>query len=171
MPLPCTSASEAVARPPDEPEPSFGRADIRAQFVWYIIVGGLSFLADFAIFVGLLWLGAPVLAALAIGFVVGTVVNYGLSRLLAFTGGRYRPTGEVARLFTVAIVGLVLTAVLVFLLMALGLPAVAAKIVATPIAFVWNYFGRRIFVFHPQMPFATWRLSARAAERIRFSRR
>jgi putative flippase GtrA len=148
-----------------------GRADIRAQFVWYLVVGGLSFLADLAVFVGLLGLGAPVMAALAFGFVVGTLVNYGLSRALAFTGGRYRRTGEVARLFAVALAGLGLTAVLVALLMALGLTAVAAKIVATPIALVWNYVGRRRFVFHSQMPFATWRLSARAVARIRPGRR
>ena len=165
--MPCMSAPEAGTRPAQGPKRKLGRADIRAQFVWYVVVGGLSFLADLAIFVSLLWLGAPVMAALVTGFVVGTLVNYGLSRLLAFTGGRYRRTGEVTRLFVVALVGLLLTAVLVFLLMALGLPAVAAKIVATPIALVWNYFGRRLFVFHPQMPFAIWQLSARALERVR----
>ena len=165
--MPCMSASETGARPASGPERKLGRADIRAQFVWYIVVGGLSFLADLAVFVGLLWLGAPVMAALVVGFLVGTLVNYGLSRLLAFTGGRYLRAGEVLRLFTVAGVGLLLTAVLVILLMALGLPAVAAKIIATPIALIWNYFGRRLFVFHPQMPLVTWRLSARALARLR----
>jgi putative flippase GtrA len=167
----CTPAAEAATRPADGPERKLGRADVRAQFGWYLVVGGVSFLADLAVFVTFIWLGAPVMAALATGFVFGTLVNYGLSRVLAFTGGRHRPAGEVARLFTVAVVGLLLTAALVFLLMALGLPAIAARIVATPIALVWNYVGRRLFVFHPQMPIATWRLSARALDRVRTGRR
>jgi putative flippase GtrA len=144
-----------------------GRADVRAQFVWYLVVGGLSFLADLLAFAGLLWLGVPVLPALVVGFVIGTFANYALSRALAFAGGRFRPTGEVLRLFAVAVVGLALTAVLVHLFMGAGLPAVAAKIVATPIALIWNYAGRRFFVFHPHMPVATWRLSARALARVR----
>jgi putative flippase GtrA len=173
--MPCTRAPEAAARPAGgaarAPEGRLGRADIRAQFLWYVLVGGLSFLADLAVFAGLLWLGAPVMAALVLGFGLGTLVNYLLSRALAFTGGRYRPTGEVARLFAVAAFGLGLTALLVLLLMALGLSALTAKIVATPIALGWNYLGRRLFVFHPHMPLVTWRLSARAVARLREGRR
>ena len=150
-----------------QPADTLSRADMRVQFVWYVVVGGLSFLADLAVFVSLLWLGVPVLAALVLGFVIGTLANYALSRLLAFTSGRFRLTQEVLRLFTVAVIGLGLTAVLVLVLMALGLPAVAAKILATPIALIWNYLGRRAFVFHAQMPSATWQLSARALGRIR----
>ena len=156
-------AAEREARPADP----LGRTDLRVQFLWYVVVGGLSFLTDLAVFVSLLSVGTPVMAALVVGFVIGTLTNYLLSRALAFTAGRFRPVSEVLRLFIVAAIGLMLTVALVFALMALGLPVVAAKIIATPIALIWNYFGRRIFVFHPQMPTAIWQLSARALDRIR----
>ncbi len=147
------------------------RADMRAQFAWYIVVGGLSFLTDLTVFVGLLWLGMPVLGALVIGFLIGTLTNYVLSRVLAFTGGRFHLSGEILRLFTVALVGLALTALLVGLLMGAGMSAVAAKIVATPIALIWNYAARRLFVFHPQMPIAIWRMTDRTLARMKRSDR
>lgn len=146
-----------------------GRGDVRAQFIWYVVVGGLSFLTDLAVFVGFLRAGAPVLGALVIGFVIGTAANYVLSRALAFSGGRYRRAGEILRLFIVALIGLSVTAALVALLMAIGISAVAAKVVATPIALIWNYAGRRLFVFHPQMPHGIWRLSDRALARAKRS--
>lgn len=139
------------------------RSNAPAQFVWYILVGGLSFVADLAVFVGLLRLGAPVMGALAVGFVIGTLINYFLSLALAFTGGRHRPAGEILRLFAVALAGLGLTALLVWAFMtAGGLSALVSKVIATPMVLAWNYLGRRFFVFWPQMPLATWRLSARS---------
>ena len=63
------------------------------------------------------------------------------------------------RLFAVALVGLAITAVLVWLLMALGLAALSARLVATPLALVWNFGARRLLVFDRNMPEGTWRLS------------
>lgn len=159
--MPCMSRSDhdACARR------VLSRGDVRVGFIWYVVVGGLSFLTDLAVFVAFLWAGVPVLGALVVGFLIGTLANYVLSRALAFTGGRYRRAGEILRLFIVALIGLLLTAALVALLMAIGISAVAAKILATPIALVWNYAGRRLFVFHPHLPHGTWRLSDRALAR------
>lgn len=159
----------SALEPENDASPRLSRADVGAQFVWYIVVGGLSFLTDFVLFVGLLGAGTPVLGALVIGFLVGTLVNYGLSRALAFSGGRYHRAGEILRLFIVALIGLSLTTALVALLMAIGMSAVIAKIVATPIALIWNYAGRRLFVFRPQMPHGIWRLSDRALAHARRS--
>jgi putative flippase GtrA len=144
-----------------------GRSDVRAQFLWYVLVGGLSFLTDLAAFAALVAAGAPVMGALALGFAVGTLANYLLSRALAFTGGRFGRADEVLRLVVVALAGLALTAALVAGFMALGLAAITAKVAATPIALAWNYLGRRLFVFHAEMPGWTWRLSDRAAARTR----
>ena len=141
--------------------------DIRAQFVWYLVVGAASLSADLVVFAALLDTGSPVLLALVVGFVVGTLANDVLSRTLAFTGGRFRRRDEILRLFAVSLVGLALTAFLVAACVRLGLSAIAAKLVATPIAFFWNYFGRRTFVFHSDMPLGTWRLSRQAIERAR----
>jgi putative flippase GtrA len=174
----CANPSDlAMAGPrsiPGEPgdrPPAIGRSDMRAQFVWYLLVGGLSFLADLTAFAALIALGVPVMLALVIGFAVGTLTNYLLCRVLAFTGGRFRRMGEIARLVGVALAGLAFTAALVAAFMALGLPAVVARIVATPIALAWNYLGRRAFVFRAEMPQGTWRLSERAVARTRLRHR
>ena len=65
------------------------RSHVPTQFFWYVLVGGLSFAADLAVFAGLLGLGTGVAAALVAGFVIGTLTNYFLSLGLAFSGGRH----------------------------------------------------------------------------------
>jgi putative flippase GtrA len=143
------------------------RRDMRVQLLWYLLVGGLSFLADLGIFAALVIMGVPAMLALVVAFALGTLVNYQLSRLLAFTGGRFRPTGEIMRIVVISLGGLGLTALLLAAMMAFGMSAVVARVIATPFAFGWNYFGRRLFVFHAEMPDGVWRLSARAAEAAR----
>jgi putative flippase GtrA len=56
---------------------------------------------------------------------------------------------------------------LVWTFMVLGLAPLVAKVIATPIALVWNYFGRRLFVFHPEMPSGIWQMSTRALSATR----
>lgn len=141
-----------------------GRRNIPTQLFWYVLVGGLSLCADLVVFFALLPQGlAP---AVVLGFVVGTLVNYVLSQVLAFTGGRFSRPEEIIRLFAVALVGVGLTLGLVLLLTQLGLTPAAAKAVATVIVFGWNYLGRRLFVFAPEMPSSTWRLSNRSLENL-----
>jgi putative flippase GtrA len=145
-----------------EATPPGGELDRRnapTQFVWYVLVGGVSFLVDLSAFTILLSGSVPVLLALVGSFILGTLVNYILCRALAFTGGRYRRSGEIVRLSSVALVGLVLTATLVWGFIALGITPIAARVIATPVALAWNYVGRRLFVFHHEMPTATWRAS------------
>ena len=90
-----------------------GQDNIRAQFVWYLVVGAASLSADLLVFMALLAVGSPVLLALLVGFVMGTLANDVLSRILAFTGGRFRRWDEILRLFAVSLIGLALTALLV----------------------------------------------------------
>ena len=142
------------------------RSNIAAQFAWYLLVGGLAFLADLIVFVVLLKFGITVLVASGAGFFVGTVTNYWLSLALAFTGGRYRRSAEIGRTFAVALVGLGLTTFLIWAFIAYaGLSPVIAKLITVPIVFSWNFFGRRLFVFHSEMPVGTWRLSKEALAR------
>ena len=139
---------------------TISRRNVPAQLAWYLVVGGLSFLADIAVFLSILDLG--VATAVVVGFAVGTLVNYALSRWLAFSGGRYDVPQEIIRLFVVALVGVALTVASVLALTSLGLSPLAAKLVATVLVFGWNYVGRRLFVFRPEMPEGTWSLSNQA---------
>lgn len=137
------------------------RSNMPAQFGLYLIVGGLSFLFDFVVF--LVMLPAGTTLAVIVGFCAGTAMNYALSRLLAFSGGRFRRRTEVMRLLIVALIGGALTLLIVTVLMWLGMGSVAAKIVATPLAIGWNYLGRRWFVFHSEIPEMSWTVLQQAA--------
>jgi putative flippase GtrA len=140
-----------------------------AQFSWYLVVGGLAFFVDIGVFVALSRLGVTLIPASIAGFVLATIANYFLSYFLAFQRGRFGRTHELARLFLVAGVGLVLNTAIVWLLAELlDVPPVIAKVVAVPIVLVWNFLGRRLFVFHRdgqaggQALFERWRDRARA---------
>ena len=156
----------ATVPEPAPPPRDLARDDMRVQVLWYALVGAGALAADLVVFATLIALGVPVMAALVAGFAVGALTNYALSRWLAFGGGRYGQAQEVARLVLVALAGLALTAAMVAVLLRAGLPPLAAKLVATGVAFFWNYLGRRLFVFHAAMPDRTWRLSRRAVARV-----
>lgn len=145
-------------------KPRIGRRNVPAQLLLYLFVGALSLCADFVVFLALLPLGL-VLAVIA-GFVVGTVANYLLCTLLAFTRGRFGRTNELIRLFGVALVGVGLTLGIVLALAALGLSPVLSKAVATVVVFAWNYLGRRLFVFGAEMPERSWSLANRSLSKL-----
>lgn len=133
------------------------RTDIRAQFAWYLVVGGLSFGVDIGAFVALQALATPVLAASALSFTAATGANYVLSYLLAFERGRFSRSTEIRRLLVVALVGLALNTGLVWLFVSMTpMTPVAAKVLAVPLVLAWNFLGRRWFVFRPQMPVRTY---------------
>jgi putative flippase GtrA len=128
-------------------------ASLTMQFLLYLIVGGLSFCVDIGVFV-LLQLGpVPVIPASITSFIAAAGANYVLSTRLVFQAGRFRQLIEIGRFFGVVAVGLALNTAFVWCFVyLLGIRPTVAKIVAVPIVLVWNYVGRRLLVFHRQMP-------------------
>ncbi len=125
-------------------------ASLTLQMGRYAAVGLVAFCVDIGAFVVLTALSIPVLVASAASFVVATLVNYVLCYTFVFGRGRYGRAGEITRLFAVALTGLALNTLCVWMLISFtpALPVVA-KVAAVPVVFVWNYFGRRHFVFAP----------------------
>jgi putative flippase GtrA len=143
------------------------------QFFLYLIVGGLSFFVDIGIFVLLRMTDMPVIPASIVSFSAGTGANYILSTALAFQGGRFRRRTELARFFGVVLVGLAFNTALVWCFVyPLGLNPTLAKIIAVPIVLVWNYLGRRLLVFHGQLPtpMLQWLSSVREGRRTAAAR-
>jgi putative flippase GtrA len=129
---------------------------ILAQFGLYLVVGGLSFFVDIGAFVALRAIELPLYLASAASFALATMTNYFLSYLLAFKRGRFARGTELARLFVVAGIGLALNTGFVWLFLRLDLfSEVLAKIAAVPLVLAWNFLGRRIFVFRPELPDGT----------------
>lgn len=138
------------------------RSNIYVQFGLYLVVGGSSTVVDLGGFAFLQWLGVSVVLASPTSFVAGTVFNYFASYIVAFQRGRFSRSGEVARLFAVALVALLLNSLCVWLFLRFTtLSPQLAKTLAVPCVLLWNFLGRRWLVFHKEMPEATYRASKR----------
>ncbi|MEP7070252.1 MAG: GtrA family protein [Usitatibacter sp.] len=113
-------------------------------------MGGAAACVDIGLFMlfaqGFGW---PYLRVAAGGFVAATLVNYFLGvRFVFVSGARFRRRWELALVFLVSAVGLVLNQ----LILAAGVemayfPLLLAKLTATGVVFFWNYFARRLVVF------------------------
>ena len=119
-------------------------------FARYFVVGGVAACVD----VGLFMLFAKVLGLpylrVAVGtFILATLVNYLLSvRFVFLSGRRFTKRWEIALVYAVSAIGLVLNAAILWLGVELGhLGLLPAKLAATGTVFFWNYLARRLFVF------------------------
>jgi putative flippase GtrA len=121
-----------------------------AQFIRYLFVGGTAFVADFTTLALLKESGAlGVLGAAAVGFLVGTQVNYFLSTRWVFTSRRVKDRRlEFALFASVGLMGLVLNEANIWLLHhRLGLHYLLAKGVSAGVVLSWNFFVRRLTLF------------------------
>ena len=132
------------------------------EFLRYAVVGGISALVD----MGVLWgftefvfdgrnTGIPLAISVAAGFAVGLLFNYLLSMLFVFTTREQRQRGRgAAAFFTYAAVGLVglgLTEGLMHLGMLFvsreGLWYLVLNLFVKGVVLIWNYLGRKVFVY------------------------
>ena len=138
------------------------------EFLRYCVVGGTAFLFE----TGTHWLlwkfvlngetSLNTFIATAVGFIVGLIVNYVLSVIWVFTTDKQKEQGRNVKAFVIfAVVGLVGFG-LKELLMWLGavisnvsladfgnvkIPYYATHVISAGIVLIWNYIGRKIFVF------------------------
>jgi putative flippase GtrA len=144
---------------------------LASQLLFYVVVGGISACVDIGLFSVLLWSSWPVLVASIVSFVAATIVNYLLSISLAFARGRYQVSVEVLRFWLVALVGLAINALTVWVLVdVVAMAPIPAKVLAVPIVFVWNFVGRRLLVFHKDRPPPPLAFAERLRARSRNSR-
>ena len=139
------------------------------EFMKYVVVGGVAFLADggvlalfYYVFLNrvdvLFWnhFDLRTIFSTAAGFTAGLIINYILSTLLVFNKETQKNSMGRVQAFTiyavVGIVGLLLTE----LGMSLGRLILNSyytsfmlivKVVVAGIVLVWNYLGRKIFVY------------------------
>ena len=123
------------------------------QLLLYLIVGGLSSVLDVGGFWVLLRMGMAVMAATVLSFVAATLLNYVLSYTLAFTRGRYSRGSEIVRFWLVSMAGLTINTLAVWLLTQFfHVHPLLAKVAAVMLVLIWNFLGRRLFVFHKEVP-------------------
>lgn len=143
------------------------------EFLRYVLVGGIAFVVDFGVFWvfrDLIFGGkdstAIIIVSTTAGFVAGIIVNYLLSMKIVFTTDKQQQQGRnIGALITFAVVGLVglgLTNLLQWLgeskLLATGFGVkidelffnqgkLIVRCFVSGVVLVWNYVGRKIFVF------------------------
>lgn len=149
-----------------------GKKALIAEFLRYAVVGGIAFVVDFGVFAlfrELVFDGdgnVAITVSTAAGFIAGLAVNYILSMLMVFRTAKQQEQGKNVRAVLIfaliGVIGLGLTELLQWLGEAKllqsgfgkelndaiwGLGAYAVKIVVAGIVLIWNYVGRKIFVF------------------------
>ena len=127
---------------------------VLTQFVRYFFAGGAAALVEWTTF----WICNSVLsmfylAAVAVAFLIATMVNYVLSSRFVFGRSRRKQSVEVVLVYLVSAAGLGLNFLLMWILHGrLQINAMLAKIVSTGVVFLWNYTARRWFVFGSTPP-------------------
>ena len=127
------------------------------EFCRYVVVGGVAFLFDFGVLVGIQELllktySWGVYISAVLGFLTGLVVNYFLSLTFVFTAvkdiGKGRGIDGFLMFGFIGLVGLGLTEFSMWLgVGVLDLNYMFIKIVATFVSLLWNYLGRKWIVF------------------------
>ncbi len=134
------------------------------ELLRYLIVGAVAALVDggvYAIFANIIFSGAELLPwqttiSVAAGFITGLITNYLLSMLFVFTNSEQKKENKKKfKTFIIfALVGLI-GFVLSDILMILGLLFISKESILHAVLFVgvkgivmlWNYLGRKIFVY------------------------
>jgi putative flippase GtrA len=120
------------------------------QAVRYFFVALAGFLTDYiALFLLNVLLGMHYLAATAIAYAAGTVVNYVLGLAFVFERGRMRRALEIFLFILIAVIAFGLTEFIMWLLSdaIAGIHPLLSKIVAAFFSFLWNFFARRYILY------------------------
>ncbi|CAN5227483.1 hypothetical protein BH10PSE13_BH10PSE13_16740 [soil metagenome] len=117
----------------------------------YIVASGASLGLDMAVFLLLLHLGLPAMAASALAYSAGIVAHWLLSTRFVFDEGMDASGADRARkkgLFVgTALIGLCITTLIVGTADRFGLDPRLAKMVAVAISFQATYLARRVAIF------------------------
>lgn len=111
----------------------------------FILVGGGSFLLDYGLlYVFTEFAGIPYLYSSALSFSVSVIINYWLCVVYVFSGARHQTMTRAILFFASSLVGLGINqACMWFFVEQISLHYMVAKIAATAIVTIWNYFAKR----------------------------
>ena len=114
----------------------------------FCLVGGVSFLLDYSLLFALTeYAGIYYLYSSAISFSVTVVFNYWLCVVYVFKGAGKQSARQAVIFFVTGALGLLLNQFCMWLFVAIiGLHYMIAKIFATAIVTIWNYFTKRLAV-------------------------
>ena len=119
------------------------------QMFRYLFVGGISFIADYAVLFLLKEFGSlHYLLAAALAFGAGIAVNFILTKLLVFQVIMQNKFYERSIFTLICLAGLLYTEGIMFALTDLfGVHYLFSKIAATVIVFFWNFFAKKLILY------------------------
>lgn len=137
-----------------------------AQIGKFASVGVLNTLIDFGVLNALslafqVFSGPMVALFNAIGFIVANINSYAWNKYWTFQNASRKGAAEILQFFAVSVVGILLNTGIVygattFMSAPGGISASqwenAAKLIATVVSLVWNFFGYKFFVFKQKLP-------------------
>lgn len=127
--------------------PTSRRRLVPAQFLGFILAGGVATLVNYTLFSLLLRMGVHYLAASASGYLSGVLISFFINRRAIFRTS-HSPLGpQLLRYLGAYGLALVVQLALLELLVRLGAAAMIANAVALVVVVVVNYFVVRRFVF------------------------
>lgn len=128
-----------------------GKADrLYAQFLRYLVVGGIAFAVDFTVLILLTELaGIHYLASAGIAFCAGLLLNYVLCITWVFRSRTLQDTRTEFVVFSlVGVAGLGLTELILYAGTGrLGFDYRLSKIVAVATVLIWNFSARKLLLF------------------------
>ncbi|MFT3735565.1 MAG: GtrA family protein [Rhodocyclaceae bacterium] len=117
-------------------------------FIKYLLVGGLAFAVNFALFSACLSADVHYLPAVCVGFIGGLLTNYALCVAWVWRGTQARSLRDLLVFSLVGVGGLALTSLGMWVgVNVLDAPERASRIVMAALVLVWNFGLRRAFVF------------------------
>ena len=119
--------------------------------VRYFLIGGSVYVLELAIIWAAQSVGLSAVAAVAVAFVIGTLVSFALQKLVTF--GDKRKKARIVGVQLAATIGLVIFnfgfTVLCTALLSGHLPAVVIRSGALLITTIWNFYLYRTRIFKP----------------------
>jgi glycosyltransferase involved in cell wall biosynthesis len=133
------------------------KVPVAIQFLFYLLVGGVSAIVNLLVFVAAHSAGLSVSVAAVTAFFIAALVNYFLSIKLIFRhNAKWRTSSELlVYFFVVSVIGIIDMYTTVGFV-SLGTPPWLAKVSATAIGLVLNFAARRFIVF-PEAPRPDWK--------------
>jgi putative flippase GtrA len=118
----------------------------------FLLLGVVSTLIDYVVYSVLIFAGVDYVAAIIAGYGMGLLANYQIGRRYIFTSGvRVSSTRtEFLAVVVIALFGALFNIAIVKLLSysIWQIDPMISRIVAIGIVFFWNYFARKVWVYH-----------------------
>jgi len=119
------------------------------QFVYYTFFAGIATIVDVGLLYGFTeFAGISYLISAALSYLFGMATNYSLNKKFTFKNKSRRITLQFSVFMGVALVGLILNLIIMFVLVEFfGLWYMLAKVVSLFIVLMWSYLGHKKITF------------------------